>query len=66
MKCGTSLHKRDRHFLLVREHKVARVPEGIFGKKGEGYLRLSFAASPEKLEEGISHIQKGIEDLEQG
>ena len=52
--------------MLVREHKVALVPGSIFGKKGEGYLCLSFAASPEKLEEGISHIQKGIEDLEQG
>jgi aspartate/methionine/tyrosine aminotransferase len=50
---------------LVREHKVALVPGSIFRKNGEGYLRLSFAASPEKLEEGISRIKKGIEDLKQ-
>jgi len=50
---------------LVREHKVALVPGSIFGQNGEGYLRLSFAASPERLEEGISRIKKGIEDLQE-
>ncbi len=50
---------------LVREHAVALVPGSILEKNGEGYLRLSFAASPEKLEEGISRIKKGIEDLKQ-
>jgi aspartate/methionine/tyrosine aminotransferase len=50
---------------LAREHKVALVPGSIFGKKGEGYLRPSFAASREELEEGISGIKKGIEDLKQ-
>ena len=44
---------------------MALVPGSIFGKKGEGYLRLSFAASPEKLEEGISCVKKGIADLKQ-
>jgi len=41
------------------------VPGSIFRKNGEGYLRLSSAASPEELGEGISRIRKGIEDLEQ-
>jgi aspartate/methionine/tyrosine aminotransferase len=41
------------------------VPGSILGKNGEGYLRLYFAAIPEKLEEGISRIKKGIEDLKQ-
>ncbi len=50
---------------LVQEHKVALVPGSILGKNGEGYLRLSFAAGPEKLEGGISRIKKGIEDLKQ-
>jgi aspartate/methionine/tyrosine aminotransferase len=48
---------------LVQEHKVALVPGSIFGQNGEGYLRLSFAASPETLEEGIFRIKKGIENL---
>ncbi len=50
---------------LVQEHRVALVPGSIFGRNGEGYLRLSFAASPDKLEEGIFRIRKGIEHLKQ-
>jgi aspartate/methionine/tyrosine aminotransferase len=48
---------------LVTEHKVAVVPGSIFGKNGEGYLRISFAADPEQLNEGISRIKDGIAQL---
>jgi len=48
---------------LVRQHKVAVVPGSIFGKNGEGYLRLSFAACEEKLGEGISRMKAGIARL---
>jgi len=48
---------------LVREHKVAMVPGSIFGKGGEGYVRLSFAASAEQLREGIGRIKRGVEAL---
>jgi aminotransferase len=48
---------------LVREHKVAMVPGSIFGKGGEGYVRLSFAASAEQLREGIARIKRGVEAL---
>jgi aspartate/methionine/tyrosine aminotransferase len=48
---------------LVKEHKVAVVPGSIFGKGGEGYVRLSFAASIEQLKEGIARIQRGVEAL---
>jgi aspartate/methionine/tyrosine aminotransferase len=48
---------------LVKEHKVAVVPGSIFGKAGEGYVRLSFAASIEQLKEGIARIQHGVETL---
>ena len=48
---------------LVREHKVAVVPGSIFGQAGEGYVRLSFAASIEELKEGIARIQRGVEAL---
>ena len=44
---------------LAKEHKVAVVPGSIFGKAGEGYVRLSFAASSEQLREGIARIEKG-------
>ena len=48
---------------LVKEHKVAVVPGSIFGKAGEGYVRLSFAASIEQLKKGIARIQRGVEAL---
>jgi aspartate/methionine/tyrosine aminotransferase len=48
---------------LVKEHKVAVVPGSIFGKAGEGYVRLSFAASMEQLREGIKRIERGVATL---
>ncbi len=48
---------------LVKEHRVAVVPGSIFGKGGEGYVRLSFAASTEQLQEGIARIRRGVETL---
>jgi aspartate/methionine/tyrosine aminotransferase len=48
---------------LAREHRVAVVPGSIFGKGGEGYVRLSFAASIEQLQEGVTRIKRGVEAL---
>jgi aminotransferase len=42
---------------------VAVVPGSIFGKAGEGYVRLSFAASMEQLKEGIDRIARGVAAL---
>ena len=48
---------------LVKEYKVAVVPGSIFGKRGEGYLRVSFAVDAETIKEGIFRMKKGIEAL---
>lgn len=48
---------------LVKEHQVAIVPGSIFGNAGEGYIRLSFAASAEQLKEGIVRIKRGVDAL---
>ncbi len=48
---------------LVKEHKVAVVPGSIFGSAGEGYVRLSFAASMQQLEEGLARIERGVAAL---
>ncbi|MEW5721743.1 MAG: pyridoxal phosphate-dependent aminotransferase [Thermodesulfobacteriota bacterium] len=48
---------------LVREHRVALVPGSIFGRNGEGYLRLSFAAGTERLEEGLRRLKEGTTRL---
>jgi aspartate/methionine/tyrosine aminotransferase len=48
---------------LVQEHKVAVVPGEIFGRRGEGYVRVSFAAGEERLREGLARIRKGVQKL---
>ncbi len=48
---------------LVKEHQVAVVPGSIFGKAGEGYVRLSFAASTEQLKKGVARIKRGVDVL---
>jgi aminotransferase len=48
---------------LVREHRMALIPGSIFGRNGESYLRLSFAASEAELREGLSRFKEGIEAL---
>jgi aspartate/methionine/tyrosine aminotransferase len=51
---------------LVREHKVAVVPGSVFGKRGEGYVRVSFAVDTKRLEEGISRIKEDADNIRQG
>jgi len=48
---------------LVKEHRVAVIPGTVFGKNGEGYLRISFAAGISSIEEGLSRMRRGIEAL---
>jgi len=46
----------DAALSLLAEEKVVAIPGSAFGARGEGYLRISFAAEPEKIEEGIRRI----------
>lgn len=43
---------------LVREEKVAVVPGSAFSEYGEGYFRLSYAASLSTLEDGLNRLEK--------
>ena len=60
---ATGLSSWDLAEYLVKEHGVAVVPGSIFGKGGEGYVRISFAARTEQLQEGIKRIQSGVEKI---
>jgi aspartate/methionine/tyrosine aminotransferase len=60
---STGLGSWDLAKYLVKEHKVAVVPGSIFGDAGEGFVRLSFAASMEQLKEGIDRIARGVASL---
>ena len=42
------------------EEKVITVPGAAFGSEGEGFLRVSFCAEREMLDEGVRRIKKAI------
>ncbi|MBU2560107.1 aminotransferase class I/II-fold pyridoxal phosphate-dependent enzyme, partial [archaeon] len=43
------------------ENGVAVIPGGAFGKKGEGFLRLSYATSMENIKEGVKRMRDALE-----
>ena len=45
---------------LLEEHGVVLAPGSGFGTAGEGRLRLSFANSMDRLEEGLDRIEAGV------
>jgi aspartate/methionine/tyrosine aminotransferase len=49
---------------LLRQHKVAVVPGSVFGKNGEGYIRLSFAVKETVIKEGLDRIKTCIQELQ--
>ncbi|MBS3819545.1 pyridoxal phosphate-dependent aminotransferase [bacterium] len=54
-KYGGSL---DMCLKLLSEEKLVTIPGVAFGRGGEGYLRLSFAAPPPSIEEGIRRLSR--------
>jgi aspartate/methionine/tyrosine aminotransferase len=44
----------------LKKGKVATVPGSYFGKGGEGFLRLSFAASDEDLREAMLQFSRYV------
>jgi aminotransferase len=48
---------------LIRDAHVVTVHGSGFGSMGRGHLRISFATSMEKLEEGLNRIEKHLKTL---
>jgi aminotransferase len=48
---------------LLKEARVATVPGSAFGSCGEGYIRISYAAAYEQLEEALNRIEKAVGKL---
>lgn len=48
---------------LLRECYVAVVPGTVFGKNGEGYVRLSYANSMDNIVEAMKRIKVAVEKL---
>ncbi|QLD85872.1 aminotransferase class I/II-fold pyridoxal phosphate-dependent enzyme [Natronomonas halophila] len=45
---------------LLKEHGVVLAPGSGFGEAGAGRLRLSFANSMDRLEEGLDRLERGV------
>jgi aminotransferase len=45
---------------------VLVVPGEAFGEDGRGWLRLSFAAGEEEIDEGVRRLAVGLERAESG
>jgi aminotransferase len=45
---------------LIKNSHVATVPGSAFGNYGEGYIRISYAAAYEQLEEALNRIEKAV------
>lgn len=58
---GTSSEKFAEY--LVNSARVITVPGSAFGKHGEGYLRLSYAAAYDELEEALTRIEKAAKEF---
>ena len=48
---------------LLEEQKIAIVPGTAFGKGGEGYIRVSYAYSMERLKEALSRIENFVKSI---
>lgn len=48
---------------LLEHAKVAAVPGSAFGPQGEGYVRLSYACSYERIVEAMERIKKAVAEL---
>ena len=48
---------------LLDEAGVACVPGSAFGTEGEGYIRLSYACSYERIVEAMNRMAKAFEEL---
>lgn len=59
---STGLSSMEFSRRLLKEQKVAVVPGTAFGACSEGYIRISYASSLEKLKEAVSRIEAFLKD----
>jgi aspartate/methionine/tyrosine aminotransferase len=49
--------------ILLEQAGVAVLPGSAFGRNGEGYLRLSYATSMDKITAGLERMRKALGEL---
>jgi aminotransferase len=57
------LRSQELAMKLLDRSKVAVVPGDSFGKAGEGFIRLSFATSSERLKIALERMREFISEL---
>jgi aspartate/methionine/tyrosine aminotransferase len=60
---GTGMTAQQFSDYLVEKYQVGVVAGNAFGDRGEGHVRITYAAPDEVLEEGMSRIKKACENL---
>lgn len=48
---------------LLEKHGVCLLPGDLFGERGEGYVRISYATSMENIEKGIERIARAVGEI---
>ncbi len=57
---GTGMNSEEFADFILDKAKVALLPGTNFGKYGQGYVRLTYAASITDIKEGIERIKKAV------
>jgi aspartate/methionine/tyrosine aminotransferase len=60
---GTGMTAQQFSDYLVENYQVGVVAGNAFGDRGEGHVRITYAAPDDVLEEGMSRIKKACENL---
>ena len=60
---GTGLDDKQFAKRLLESKKVAVVPGSAFGKGGEGFVRCSYAAGIDKIEEALERMQQFVQEI---
>ncbi len=57
---GTRLSSEQFAYKLLESEKVGVLPGNLFGRRGEGYIRISFATAEDQLKEGLERLHRFI------
>jgi aspartate/methionine/tyrosine aminotransferase len=60
---GTGMTAQQFTDFLIEQHSVGVVAGTAFGDRGEGHVRLTYAAPDEVLDEGLERIKQAVEAL---
>ena len=57
------IRSEDIAFELLEKKNLEVIPGNVFGNKGEGFFRLTIAASDKAIQEGINALGEWLDDI---